>query len=115
MFSFWIQHTDLLNTGGAKIHSGLGIKPRVIMLGLSDKMKTSVRNKLSEVKMFIIDEFLMVSSHLFFRINAGLFEVSMCSTATYFAGLTVAFVADLLLLPLVIGKKYVLLLIAVTH
>ena len=81
MFCFWIQHTDLLNTGGAKIHSGLGIKPRVILLGL---MKTSVRNKLSEVKMFIIDEFLMVSSHLFFRINAGLFEVSMCSTANLF-------------------------------
>ena len=35
---------------GTTIHSVLGIKPGVKLLGLSDKMKASLRNKLSEVK-----------------------------------------------------------------
>ena len=93
-----------VNIGETTIHSGLGIKPGVKVLGLSDKMKASLRNKLSEVKMVIIDEFLMVSSDLFFKINARLLEISMCSTAVEFARLTVVLVADLLQLPPVMGK-----------
>ena len=49
-----------VNIGGTTIHSGRGIKPGVKLLGLSDKMKASLRNTLSEVKMVIIDEFSMV-------------------------------------------------------
>ena len=64
-----------VNIGGKIIHSGLGIKPGVKLLGLSDKMKTSLRNALSEVKMVIIDEFSMVSSDLFFKINTRLLEI----------------------------------------
>ena len=64
-----------VNIGGTTIHSGLGIKPGVKLLGLSDKMKASLRNKLSEVKMVIIDEFSMVSSDLFFKINDRLLEI----------------------------------------
>ena len=86
------------------IHSGLGIKPGVKLLGLSDKMKTSLRNKLSEVKIFIIDEFSMVSSGLFSKINALLLEIFMCSTAVKFTGLTFKLVADLLQLPSVMGN-----------
>ena len=93
-----------VNIVGTIIHSGLGIKPGVKLLGLSDKMKTSLRNALSEVKMVIIDEFSMVSSDLFFNINARLLEIFMCSTAVEFAGLTVVLVADLLQLPPVMGK-----------
>ena len=93
-----------VNIGGTTIHSGLGIKPGVKLLGLSDKMKASLRNKLSEVKMVIIDEFSMVSSDLFFKINARLLEFFMCFTAVEFAGLTVALGTDLLQLPPVMGK-----------
>ena len=66
-----------VNIGGKIIHSDLGIKPGVKLLGLSDKMKTSLRNALSEVKMVIIDDFSMVSSDLFFKINTRLLE-SLC-------------------------------------
>ena len=93
-----------VNIGGTTIHSGLGIKPGAKLLGLSDKMKASLRNKLAEVKMVTIDEFPMISSDLFFKINARLLEIFMCSTAVEFAGVTVLLVADLLQLSPVMGK-----------
>ena len=104
-----------VNIGGTTIQSGLGIKPGVKLLGLSDKMKISSRNKLSEVRIFIIDEFSMVLSDLFFKTNARLLENFMCSTAVGFAGLTVVIVADLLQLPPVIISQYMSLLMTVTH
>ena len=88
-----------VNIGGTTIHSGLGIKPGVTLLDLSDKMKTSLRNKLSEVKMFTIDEFSMVSSDLFFKINGPLLKIFMCSTAVEFGGLSILLAADLLQFP----------------
>ena len=66
-----------VDIGGTTIHSGLGIKPGAKFLDLRDKMKASLRNELSEVKMVIIDEFSMVSSDLFFQINARLPEIFM--------------------------------------
>ena len=45
-----------VNIGGTTIHSGLGIKPGIKLLGLNDKSKAALRNKLSEVKYLIIDE-----------------------------------------------------------
>ena len=54
--------------------------------------------------MVIIDEFSMVSSDLFFKINARLLEIFLCSTTVEFAELTVLIVADLLQLPPVMGK-----------
>ena len=86
------------------IHCGHGIKPGVKLLGLSDKIKASLRNKLSEVKMVIADKFSMVSNDLLLKINARLLEIFICSTAVEFAGLTVVLVADLLQLPPVMGK-----------
>ena len=41
----------------------------------------------------------MVSSDLFFQINAQLLEIFICSTETEFAGLIVILVDDLLQLP----------------
>ena len=67
-------------------------------------MKASSRNKLSKVKMVIIDAFSMVLSGLFFKINGRLLEIFMCTTAVEFAELTVVLVADLLQLPLVMSK-----------
>ena len=81
-----------VNIGGTTIHSGLGIKTAVTLLELSDKMKACLRNKLPEVNIVINDKFSMISSDLFFKINAQLIEIFMCSTVV---GLTVALVADL--------------------
>ena len=53
-----------VNIGGTTIHSGLGIKPGAKLLGLNDKSKAALRNRLSEVKFLIIDELSMVSSDL---------------------------------------------------
>ena len=59
-----------VNIGGTTIHSGLGIKPELKLLGLSNKMKTSLRRKLSGVKICVIDEISMFLSDLCFKINA---------------------------------------------
>ena len=67
-------------------------------------MKACLRNKLSELKMVIINDISMVSSDLFFKINAELLEIFICSTETEFAGLIVILVDDLLQLPPVKGK-----------
>ena len=53
-----------INIGGTTNHYGLGIKPGIKILGLNDKSKAAVRNRLSEVKFLIIDEFSVVSSDL---------------------------------------------------
>ena len=53
-----------VNIGGTTIHSGLAIKPGTKLLGLNDKSKAALRNRLSEVKLLIIDELSMVSSDL---------------------------------------------------
>ena len=39
------------NIGSTTIHSGLGGKPAISLLGLNDKSKSALRNKLSEVKL----------------------------------------------------------------
>ena len=56
--------------GGTTIHLGLGIKPGIRLLGLNEKSKAAIRNKLSEVKFLIIDELSMVSSDLWIDINS---------------------------------------------
>ena len=104
VFLFGSTGKSAVNTGEKTIYSGLEITPGVKLLGVSNKMKTSLRNKLSEVKMVIIDEFSMVASDLFFKINASLLEIFICSIAVEFAGLEVVLVADLLQLPPVMGK-----------
>ena len=44
-----------VNIGGTTIHSGLGIKLGTKLLGLNEKSKAALRNRLSEVKLLIID------------------------------------------------------------
>ena len=51
-----------VNIGGTTIHSGLRIKPGTKLLDLNDKFKAALRNRLSEVKLLIIDKPSMVSS-----------------------------------------------------
>ena len=63
-----------VNIGGATIHSGLGIEPGIHLLGLNDKSKAGLRNRLSEVKLLIIDELYMVSSDLWADVDSRLGE-----------------------------------------
>ena len=44
--------------------------PRIRLLGLNEKSKAALRNKLSEVKFLIIDELSMVSNDLWIDINS---------------------------------------------
>ena len=93
-----------VNIGGTTIHSGLGIKPGIKLLGLNDKPKAALRNKLSEVKFLIIDELSMVSSNLWIDINSRLEEIFVIIPEKAFAGLSVMTVGDFLQLPPVLGK-----------
>ena len=53
--------------GGTTIHLGIGINPGPKVLGLLHKMKASLRSRLSEVRVELIDELSMVSSDLFYK------------------------------------------------
>ena len=77
-----------LNIGGTTNHSGLNIKPGIKLLGLNDKFKAALRNKLSEVKFLIIDELSMVSNDLWIDNNSRLEEIFMIPEKA-FAGLSV--------------------------
>ena len=93
-----------VNIGGTTIHSCLGIIPGIRLLGLNDKSKAALRNKLSEVKFLIIDELSMVLSDLWVYIYSRLQEIFMMIIEKTFAGLSVMTVGDFLQLPPVLGK-----------
>ena len=44
---------SVVNIDGTIIHSGFGIKPGTKLLGLNDKSKAALRNRLSEVKLSV--------------------------------------------------------------
>ena len=69
-----------VNIGGTTIHSALGIHAKVFA-PLNDKMRASLRNKLSEVALIIIDEISMVSNHLFKDMHLRLCEIFGVSTS----------------------------------
>ena len=64
-----------MNIDGATIHYGLGINYKGHFYPLNDNQKASLQNKLSEVKLFIIDEITMVALILFYQINLRLIEI----------------------------------------
>ena len=90
--------------GGTTIHSGLEIKPGTKLLGLNYKCKAALRNRLSKVKLLIIEELSMVSSDLWTDIDSRLGEICMMIPEKAFTVLSVLTGADLLQLPLVGGK-----------
>ena len=61
-------------------------------------MRSSLRNKFSEVKAIIIDEISMVSND-HFHIHRRLLEICGCPNDTPFAGLSIIAVGDFLQLP----------------
>ena len=74
------------------------------LLGLNDKSNAALRNRLSEVKLLIIDQLSMVSNDIWTDFDSRLGEIFMMIPEKAFAGLSVVAVADLLQLPPVGGK-----------
>ena len=93
-----------VNISGTTFHSGLGIKPGTKLLGLNNKSKATLRNRLPDVKLLIIDGLSIVSSDLWTDIDSKLKEMFMMIPEIAFAGLSAMSVADLLQLPAVRGK-----------
>ena len=92
-----------VNINGTTIHSGLGIYGK-LYTPLSDQMRASLRNKLEEVAIVIIDEISMVSDKLFKDVHLRLCEIAGISPQIPFAGKTVLAVGDFFQLPPVMGK-----------
>ena len=61
---------------------------------LSDKMNSTVRNRLADLKAIIIDEISMVSNNLLFFNNLRLNEIFATTNIESFAGLTIVAVGD---------------------
>ena len=64
-----------ININGTTIHSGLRINVGGKLYPLSEQHRTALRNKLSELRLIIIDETSMVSSVLFCQVNQRLTEI----------------------------------------
>ena len=76
-------------------NSAVIIKLVTKLCGLSDKVKaSSIRNKLPEVKVLMMDEVSMVSSDLWSEIDARLSEIFLLSIELPFAGLSVVVIGD---------------------
>ena len=86
-----------INIDGTTIHSALGINCKGQFYPLNEKQKAHLRNKLSEVKLLIIDEISMVSRRLFWQLNQRLIEIF--SNDAPFGGLSVIVCGDLYQLP----------------
>ena len=83
-----------INFNGTTIHSGLGINVGSKLYPLNDQQRAALRNKLSEVRLIIIDEISMVSSVLFYQVNQRLNEIFGYSGNESFAGLLVIVCGD---------------------
>ena len=84
-----------VNIDGNTIHSGLGITCKGQFFPLNDQLKASLRDKLSEVRIIIIDEISMVSRKLFIQLNHRLIGIFRCNKNIPFAGLSVLVCGDL--------------------
>ena len=92
-----------ININGTTIHSGLGINVGSKLYPLNDQQRAALRNKLSEVRLIIIDEISMVSSVLFYQVNQRLNEIFGYSGNEPFAGLPVIVCGDFFQLPPIKG------------
>jgi len=97
--------TDIasINIQGMTIHTGLNI-PINTFRGLTDKQRTSIRNKLQHVHMIIIDEISMVSSKLLLNVHKRLCEIFGVANELPFAGKSILVCGDLYQLPPVMAK-----------
>ena len=84
-----------VNVGGTIIYSGLRIKPRIKLLGLNNKSKVALRNRLSNAN----ENISMISSDSWTDVDSRLVEIFMTIPEETFTGLLVMTVVDLLQLP----------------
>ena len=81
-----------VNIHGSTVHSELDIpvgRYGKSIPKLSDKMRSSLRNKLSDLRVIVIDEISMVSNLLPLHINQRLIEIFECPDNVPFAGVTI--------------------------
>ncbi|XP_057305364.1 uncharacterized protein LOC130642292 [Hydractinia symbiolongicarpus] len=92
-----------INIEGNTIHSALGIPAdrsfTKNISKLSDKKKCMLRNKLSELRVIVIDEISMVSNKLLLHIHQRLTEIFGCADDIPFAGISVIACGDFYQLP----------------
>ena len=93
----------VINVDETTIHTSLGINVEHKLYLLNDRQRGILRNNLSEIKFFIIDEISMVSSVLFYQVHQRLNETFGVSTVLPFSGLPVLVCGDLYQLPPVKG------------
>ena len=92
---------------GTTIHTALNIPINQFgkkLSPLSDKKRSSLRCKLSDLKVIIIDEMSMVSNDLLFHVHLHLTEIFGSVNDQPFAGASVITVGDFFQLPPVGGK-----------
>ena len=94
----------VININGTTIDWSLGINVGDKLYPLSEPHRAALRNKLSEVRLIIIDERSTVSSVLFFQVNELLTKIFRYSGKEPFAGLPVIFCGDFYQLPPVKGS-----------
>lgn len=78
-----------MHIGATTIHFGIGIKPGTTLLGLNNKSKAVLRNKLSEVKFLIKYELSMALIDLQTDNDSRYEEVFMMVLEKTFAGFLV--------------------------
>ena len=92
-----------VNFDGTTIHTGLNI-PIKHFLPMSDRQRTTIRNKLLFVQFIIIDEISMVSSSLLLNIHRRLCEIFGVVDERPFAGKGILVCGDFYQLPPVLAK-----------
>ena len=70
----------------------------------SPRNLTELRENLSELKLIIIDEMSLVSSDMFYKLDAKLKEIFHLKKKTPFGGVGIMLVGDLLQIPPVTGR-----------
>ena len=96
-----------INIDGTTIHTALNMPVGHFgktLPPLNDKMKSSLRSRLSDLKDIIIDEISMVSNDLLYYVHLRLSEIFGFVTNEPLAGTTVIEVGDFFQLPLVGGR-----------
>ena len=96
-----------INIDGTTIHTALNIPVGYFgknLPSLSDKMRSTLRNRLADLKVIIIDEISMVSYNLLYYIHLRLNEIFGTTKIEPFAGLIILEVANFFQLPPVGGS-----------
>ena len=91
-----------INIDGTTVHTALNIPVGHFgknLPSLSDKMRSTLRNRLADLKVIIIDEIPMVSNNLVYYIHLRLNEIFGTADIELFAGLTILAVVDFFQLP----------------